>query len=443
MNRSNNTTAYQLIIMLIAFFAIVSCTKEPDKIGLDLQPPGERIGILRTDTVTVTGYSIREDSVRTDERAVATNVIGSFFDPVFGKTNASVYTEFLMTTVNLSFGGSPIIDSIFLNLAYAGLYGDSATSQTFRVFEMSENIHYDSTYYSNRSVSLTGDQELGVITFVPNVKDSVMIGSVKKAPHLRMRLNQNLAQKLLAGSTDDFSSNAKFKSFFKGIYIAADPITTSGKGALINFNFFSSLTSIDVHYQNSEKDSLKYSFAATFESARFNRYDHNYADADPLLRRQIIDGDTTAGGQKIFLQPFGGVKAKIRIPYLKEWSKLKNVVINEAQLILTNADPTGTYGFPYALVTARIVDASNRYVLLEDQYEGESYYGGTYNTSSNTIRIRHSLYVQKQILQKYKDDFGLILLIPDASVNPQRAVLHGHQASTGRISMVITYSFFE
>ncbi len=438
MNQLLKSKFFLLLILLVAILLIGSCAKDFDKIGLDIQPPGDKINLFRTDTVTVVAYSVPDDSVRTDE-VMNINYIGGFFDPSFGKTTASVYTEFLLSTVNHSFGASPVIDSIILNLAYSGLYGDTLSSQTFRVFELMENIQYDTTYYSNHSVPVFENRELGNLTFIPNVKDSITVGKVKKAPHLRMRLNQNLAQKLLSGTEEDYANNLTFRTFFKGLYITATPANVSGKGALIGFNFLSALTSLDVYYKNNADDSLFYSFTSTQINVRFNRFDqHQYADADPLLRQQIISGNTSAGGQKIFLQPFGGVKVRVLIPYLKEWAKIKNVVINEAQLVFYNADQNSPLAVPSYLDMRRVVDTTNKLAYLEDQYEGESYFGGYYNSTSRDFRFRLNRYVQKQIMQKYETDNGLLLVVPRTS--PERTILHGSQAGTGSIKMTITYT---
>ena len=114
----------QAFVMLIAIAIFsASCTDNNDLIGLNIQPPGEELKYFVTDTFSVFAYSVREDSVKTDKLGLS--LLGSMFDPVFGKTTASIYTELRLTSLQLNFGEGAVIDSIILKMAYVGVYGDS------------------------------------------------------------------------------------------------------------------------------------------------------------------------------------------------------------------------------------------------------------------------------------------------------------------------------
>ncbi len=70
-------------------------------------------------------------------------------------------------------------------------YGDTATTQTIKVFELDESLYYDSTYYSNSLVA-TKSTELASMDINFSPRDSIMIDSVKVKPQLRIRLNDEL-----------------------------------------------------------------------------------------------------------------------------------------------------------------------------------------------------------------------------------------------------------
>ncbi len=430
---------FSLILLLLPAVFLSSCLKEPDKIGLDLIPDDERIGVFRTDTITVYAYSVREDSVRTDE-LVSTNLIGSYYDPVMGRTAGSLYSEIFLSIFNINFGNMPVIDSVILKLEVARVIGDTNTVHTVRVFEMKNNIYYDSIYYSNQSVPVYSERELGRANVLAKA-DSVRIDSVTKiAPSIRIPLNRNFVNRILNGPAEAYASYDKFKEYFKGLYIVTDPVTAPNAGSFIRLNLHGLQTSLVMYYQNAEKDSLQYRFDFLPTGARFNRFDHSsFSQASPSFRQQVLEGDTLQGRKVFFIQPFGGTKARVQIPYLKELAKMKKVIITDAQLVVSNADTLRSFPVPPALSLVRQTDISGKYVFLEDQYEGEDYFGGDYNSSSKSYRFRITRYVQKKIMQTYDKDMGLILMSANSSNSPERVILNGNKADKAPMKLIVSY----
>mgnify|MGYP002619919813 CR=1 FL=1 len=446
MSRKTKPGVYPLLALFIITVLVAACNKDIDKIGLDIQPPGDRLGLSFSDTISLVSYSLREDSVRTDELTLA--LLGSFFDPVFGKTTASIFTEINLSNVVLDFGTSPSIDSIVLSMAYRGHYGDSTTLQNIRVYELMENIVLDDAYYSNQKVEHYPDRLLGMVTTLPPY-DSVMVDTVKMAPHLRIPLNNGgiLATKLLGGSGEDFLNNENFKKFFKGLFVTAETIDEFGKGSLITFDLLTNLSNLTVYYRNNSGDSLRYIFYITNASARFSHYEHyEYADASELFRQQVISGDTALGQNIIYVQPLGGVRTHLKIPALETLGQkirsgeLPVMSVNEAKIIFSNFDPDQTLEPPLRLVLAKITDNTGQTTLLDDQREGEAYFGGFYRKSDSNYSFRITRYVQKRLLNPDEEDFGLALMIPGASSVAQRALLNGGGAGPMRIRLEITYT---
>ncbi|MFA5781348.1 MAG: DUF4270 family protein, partial [Bacteroidales bacterium] len=138
-------------IFLLSF--LFSC-EEPDIVGLEVQPPNDKMDVVFCDTITLVAYSVKEDSIRTDETVY--NLLGSNYDPIFGKNSASFYSQARLSSNNANFGSNPVLDSIVLSLLYKGIYGDTSAQQTVKVYELAENIYKDSVYYSNREILTTG-----------------------------------------------------------------------------------------------------------------------------------------------------------------------------------------------------------------------------------------------------------------------------------------------
>jgi hypothetical protein len=132
---------------LLALFLTVGCKKKDSNIGVNTIDPDEMLNSAQVDTFSLTTFTIKEDSIISDNPAYA--VLGSYNDPKFGTFNGNFYTQFRLSGTNPNFGdiSTITIDSMILGLEYAGYYG-SFTNQTLEVFEMTESIHIDSTYYS-------------------------------------------------------------------------------------------------------------------------------------------------------------------------------------------------------------------------------------------------------------------------------------------------------
>jgi hypothetical protein len=83
-------------LSVLCFFTLtVSCKKDKFKdnnVGKGLLSEEDLLGLSLIDTVSITSKTILADSLRTDE--VSENMLlGSYVDPVFGKTQAEIYTQ--------------------------------------------------------------------------------------------------------------------------------------------------------------------------------------------------------------------------------------------------------------------------------------------------------------------------------------------------------------
>ena len=430
---------FSFIIVASAF--LISCNKEPDLIGLDLLPPGDKLNVGLMDTTTIVAYTLYEDTVRTDELAATKTqgIIGSVYDPVFGKTSATLYTQLQMTTVAPVFGSSPVCDSLVLVLPYVTLFGDTAALQTFKVYELSEALHLDSVYYSNMHVTYNLSSLLAQQTFLPRVKDSIVIDTATKIiPQLRLQFDKALGNRFLTASATDLATNEAFISFFKGIAITTDEENTPGKGSLVSFNLQNtSYSKLRMYYHNNT-DTTVFDFTIGSSCARFNQYNHfGHANATPDFKAQL-SGDTTLGQQKLYIQALGGTKIKLRFPYLKKWASDKKIAINDAQLIMTNADVSAPYT-PPAQLAIRVLNKDASLSFTVDEIEGAAYLDGTYN-SAKAYRFRISRYIQQLLISK-ADNYGLYLYTYNPSVTANRLVLNGTSKQlSGHIKLAITYT---
>lgn len=421
-----------LIIVSISLF--LSCNKKPEELGIELVE-GNPLAVDFSDTTSVRAYSVIEDSVRTDQ--TTTTLLGSMYDPVMGKTTASVYTQVSLTTLTPDFGVNPVCDSMVLILMYSGYYGDTLAEQTFRVYELNEEMSYDTAYYSINNLEFD-PVELANYSTAPRPTDSVLIGSEKYEPQLRIPMNNIMGDKVLTAPSDVLEDNEAFINYFKGIYITADPVDAPGEGAVLYFNFLTSLSKILIYYHNNDTDSLEYTISLNNAgNARFGNYNHyDYDHASPEFISQVIEGDSTLGSQFIYCQAMGGVKGRISFPYLMDWYENGKIAINEAKLIFTNHETNGVYEAPETLSFLKITEEGSANFLV-DQEEGSGYFGGTYDDGKYSFRITRHL---QQMLNGDEPDLGFYLLISGASLKANRLIIKGKDNSPGEIKLEMIYT---
>ena len=166
------SATFLLLLVLVA-----SCKKKDSSLGLNDLDQNNLLNSAQVDTFQLETYTIAEDSVITDNPAFA--VLGSYVDPKFGNVNANFYTQLVPSGLNPDFGdlSTITIDSVVLGLEYVGFTGD-LYKQTLQVFEMSEDIHLDSTYYqfTTKNVYPTSLIQPNYQAFKPDPKGVTSIG---------------------------------------------------------------------------------------------------------------------------------------------------------------------------------------------------------------------------------------------------------------------------
>lgn len=431
MRSLNLIKSFYLILVIIT---LVSCKKEPDLIGLDLIPENELLKHSLIDTVSITAYSVKEDTLRTDE--LSTNLLGAVNDPVYGITRASVYTEFRLSNLNVNFGTAPAPDSLVLTIALKGIYGDTLQPHQIEVYELADNIDLDTKYYGSNTVDVE-PTPLASLLFTPRIfRDS--LNNISYAP-LKITLSQEYANRLINADTSTLVNSDSLRQVFKGLFFKTTDVPATAGGAMLYLDFLSTNTSFTMHYKNgTDTTKRKQEFRINEFAARFNNYDHNeYAGADPLFLQQI-NGDTTLGQQKLFLQSMGGTTIKLKFPHLKNLTD-KKLLIHQAVLVIQAEDAGENYPVPQLIGIRKIKDKiKGGYTVLPDEAEGGGYVGGV-GDENKEYRIRITRYLQNRLLNPEEEDNGLMLIAAGSSLSANRAIFKGPEAENG-MKLLIYYS---
>jgi hypothetical protein len=443
------STRYFFLPVLVLFSLLLivnSCKKDPYKLGIDLLPPSDTLNVCQTDTASILAWSVLQDSIRSDKMTVL--MMGSLMDQVFGVTTVSFYTQFSLSNDAPSFGTSPVLDSLVLLLDYTSVYGDTNTLQNVKVFEMAEDIYYDSAYYTNQTKQ-TYDIMLANHSFKPGPKDSVTVMGYKVRPHLRINLSNMthyLGNKLLDAPASAMVNSKSFIKFMKGLYLQTSQVYNSG--AMLSFNPRGIFTKMVVYFHNEENDSLHFDFPIASSCANFNHADHNgYQEANYDLKRQVLYHDSLLGRQQVYLQGLAGIRTRIRIPYITDFNNLGKIALNDAILSFKLADPdTADYPPPPSLNLLR-VDSTGKIAFLLDDDEGTAYFGGTYSSKSGMYEFRITRHLQQILLGKTKN-YDLYLQVNSPIKNvlvPNRFIATGtnpepSSLTPNRVKLKIIYT---
>lgn len=440
------------LIPLVGLALAVSSCNKSSELGLEVQPVGSQLNVGWADSTTLVTRTIREDSLHTDASVIVTAdaLIGTYNDPIFGRANAALYTQMRLPSNSPSFGTNPVCDSVVMSLTYDPTwYGRKERRvQTINVYQLSEEVSTVSDYYSNASLMKNSNDLAGSLQFMPRPTDSITVLGVRQKPQLRVPLQTNFGQTILNNQSSGVLANsAVFQAFSKGLYITMEntPPFASGYGSILHFKMADPYTKITIYYHNSNatnNDSLNYDIQLS-SVARFSAFSHDYSTAYPYLQQQL-SATPPAQDTVLFVQSLAGVKAKIDLPYLKNWNDRGHIAINKAELVIkidtTHLYQLDTFPAPAGLALFGITAGTNTNYVIPDAYDVNEVYGGTYNNTTKSYTFNIERYVQ-QILNGTRENTGLYLAATGGAVNANRVVL-GSAASTDykKMKLNITYT---
>ena len=421
--------SFLLLPSLLIALSFFSGCKDADEIGLDALPNGDQLGTAVSDTATIVTTILREDSLIGDE--LSSQLIGSINSPTFGLSTANVYSQLVLSGTP-AFGTNPIADSIVLILAYNGIYGDSSQQQTATVYQLTEDMHVDSTYYTSKTFAYNSTA-IGNETYTPSMKSVVLASDTTDtlSSQLRIKLNNSVANDILAQSgTSVFTSNDTWMAYYKGIYIASTPIVNSGQGAISSFSFFASAVKLYFH-----NDTVPKSYSFSLSNARLNNFTHDYTGTN--IANQLAAGGTT--DSLAYVQGNSGVKTKISLPYLKHFKDSGSIVVNKAELKITAQNSVQRfYPVPTNLLLTTVSNTGTN-IFPIDYYESTGYYGGSYYSTNRTYTFNIARQVQR-IIDGTNNSTNFYLVVAGAGVTSNGVVIGSSSNADYRLKFTLYYT---
>jgi hypothetical protein len=436
-------------MLTLSFIALFSCN-DPSEIGSDLLS-GDQLDTEYVDTLTLKAHTVANDSFVVWGPGVNGTVFqnfafGDYQDPVFGRTVASIFAQVVSDGSAPKFkSGTSVLDSIVLTLAYNTSldYGKVDEPFTMEVYQMDQSLDVDEQYINTDSFSVK-PTPLGTKTFTPNLKDSLTVlepsgdtlKSVKVAPQLRIRLDDQLGNTFLGMDSVDVITDTTFLAAFKGIWLKP----ASQNAGLLSFIMRSANTNLKLYYSDgSAKKSYTFKI---FSDNPVVLHQQNYYGGSEVAAHLVAPGSSVSDSI-LFLQGLNGTNIEFEIPYIES---LQGVIINKAELILPILnDDTGDYAPVSQIYAVEIVSDTSAVVLDDIYYPSTRYpssdfgdfFGGKARTD-NTYSLNLASQLQRMIAGTSSNRIRLTVYA--RSERAARVVLGGPGHSAAPALLKIRYT---
>lgn len=430
------------LFLIISIFS--SCNKQDNGTGIGLFSRNNDLDVSYLDTFSVNSRPVLEDAIRTN--GFSDVLLGSYFDPFFGNTKISFYTQYLINGTGIVFADGSICDSVvfYLKLGVSSgdqFYGPENKEMTFNVHQISSDEHFsnDSTYYSKSSLEIINESLLDPSFnnyILPNFDDTIQVGSDTADKYigvLKLLLDPSFGQGIVdLSGTEVLSSNEEFQKVYKGMYITTDGVQD---GSILNIDYSNDATTMImyVHKDTIVDDTTnalydQYEFNLTTDiTAHFTEFKHDY-EGTGSTEFLAIYNDSALGNIQYYLQSGGGFAADIKFPTLHSLAdSIAILPISKAELILP-VDPSTTDGYkPGNQLFISRINEDGQKVIIDDQ--GSSTLGGFYDESNSEYRFVITGHIQKYLNGDYSSP-DVRIEINKPGTSPNRVVLNGHDIDT-------------
>lgn len=432
--RKTSSFSASFFSILLLFIAICfNACKESDTLGGNLLPATDQSQFKSSSKFNLTTFTVKEDSIKSDD--LSNSLLGSYVDPVFGKSSASFISQFVSSTNQLDFGVNPIADSIVLSMTYSGYYGKINKLdglQKVRIYKLANSVLKDSSYYSSENpfkYVLESDL-IGEYSFLPDPTGKYQTGT----PVQKFKLPLSFGQLFIDNQA--IINGGGFLNFFKGLYFEpANSFQASGNGAILSFNLINSdaPSKMTLYFHNDASSTpQKFEMLINSDCSRINFFKHN-RNGIPAINNQI--SDTTQGKTQLFVQNMAGLSSKIWITNIESWKDSMPIAITKAELIIpVESSLIDIYGVQSRLLLVEKA-ANGQYTSISDFDLGDGYFNGYYDAVGKTYRFNLAMYLQEIISEK-RTQKGLYLVPTASAVGANRVVLKGSDF----IKLNVTYT---
>lgn len=337
----------------------VACDDELNTIGSDILGADQLNDRIKKQEFDVVAFNELLGPIQTNN--FSSMLLGSYDDPIYGRTDYSFVTQVSIPTSSPSFGINPVLDSVVMNVPYytslLEIDGDDRTYEIdslygsnrfhLQVYEnnyfLSDidplNIEEAAVYYSDLGATI--DAQKGNLlyentSFIPDPLEIILeeeneagetVETERLTPRLRVVLGKTAAANATAeqlaqltywentilnqAGTSNLQSNSNFQDYFRGLYFKVNSILADGSlvhvdisGATIDLYLkinIQDINDIDDDGDVDEFNVVDSKFTLQFGANRVNLIDSSLINQSVIADIQAANDDVN-GEERLYLK---------------------------------------------------------------------------------------------------------------------------------------------
>jgi hypothetical protein len=400
------------IFLFVLILLVFACKKDHTVLGTDVQPNVDGLNADHAAGQPVYGHTLKYDSIISYNTKY--KYIGSNDDPYFGRTDIGLGLNACLEVVNLDFGSTATLTTaeIILIVDNIDYMGDANAALTYSVYPLSVPLSTATVYYSSNNRLHDKNTLLASYTTTFSVYNN--------KPAIRIPLDVLYGSAML-NNEQYLTNNSAFQAQYKGFYITAS--VGSGEGVIFRADLEDDLSGLYLRYKtgNLPTDTVQsYRFAFKGSTASLNSVKYNTMNFTPKgnLQNQL-QGDTSLGAANLYLKGMGVTKAKVWIPFFKNYTDSFDVAVNRAEVVFY-VDPAFTSGGRYIAppkLSLLPLDSLGREIASMDQRNTIDFgrYNGNYDAASNSYVFNIARHAQA-IFKGQMKNYGFNLVVADPEI---------------------------
>ena len=423
----------QLISAIISAAVVFSACKNDENMGLELLPPSDRPGITVTDTILVKASTLYEDSVYSTNQSHL--LVGSYIDPVFGKTDAAFCAKFSNTSYG-TFKSGAVCDSVVLTMqldtTILHYYGDLKSTNKINIYPLTTALIDTFYYYSNFDYrSLIAEEPIASAEFVPqNTKTEIKF-------YLPLEFGDKIIKCV---SEKTYDANFLGLGFCPDDNLSTCIVKASQSSNSIKYQVFS--------HNSDSKDTTGVTFSIASTNTRASFFAHDYSGTKI---ESASEGDTM-----LYMQSMSGTKISLDLSDVKKFNNHpdKYFILLRAQLFIP-VDSTINNTVEYSPVSDIVCMGNDKstgeVVFFPEFVTYDSYYGSQINSiqyesraSRYTINMTGRVNALLQLYANNQEPSYDILVYPyERTSDFGRTILNGPNKQQSPMKLVVQYTVYD
>lgn len=415
---------------------LVSCDENADfPVGEDWINIDTKVYFI--DSLTVNTSTFKFDSIIVSNPTRL--LVGSYTDPVFGKTKSKSYVQ--LSNYNFSISDDAVFDSIALVLNYDDyFYNDTLVNQSYNIYKVLEKLepNNDDDYYYNTSEFDYEPTPLASKNFTPYPK-------LEDSLHIRLEdtFGKNMFEEI---RDDEITNSEEFLYRYKGLMIEPE----SNNTAILGYTVESFLR---IYYTiTNETEDVSYEFDIPFNSE--NSFNNISSEVEGTYFESLTDQDvympSYSADNACYIQAGTGIATRIEIPYIEKINEITGTgtILNADLKISLKQNSSTDNLFTEDALNIYIYNKNGEILGNLTDSNGEIAYGlietenPEYNIITYSIPVKYFLDLKLSVV----NDDNLFLAIYSENYNNSlnRYIFDGENASDDlKVKLELTYTIYD